>query len=450
MLTLCLSLALLATPSLPPQTNEVGLGAAFHAGRRAELRNRLGSGLILLRGLPGTRGYTEFRQDKVFWYLTGIESPGAALLMDASTGMEVLFLPDRNAAVESVEGDVWDAQDDWTPSASGIRLVKPSSELLSMLDELAEDRDVIWTSFHPHVAMGGCFDRAIPFDKAQLGDLLDGRPSRERALQAALEERYELRVEDLSQALHPMRLVKQEEELDALRRAGTAGALAMREAIRSTRPGVHERELDALLGFMQQLHGADGPAYHAIVGSGPNSITLHYSVSTRGTQDGDILLIDAGGELDHYTTDITRSWPVNGVFSERQAELYDAVLAAQEAGLAAARPGATLMSIDEAANKVLRERGFGAFIRHFTCHFLGLEVHDVGDMFAPLVPGAVLTVEPGLYEEATQIGIRIEDVIVITEDGHENLTRGVPVSRAEIEALIAEEGILDRRADGQP
>ena len=422
-----------------------GLGKDFHSGRRALLRERLVEGLILLRGLPDTRDYLEFRQDKVFWYLTGIESPGASLLMDASTGLEILFLPDADAGKETIEGELWDAGDDWVPELTGITKVMPENELLEMLDALAEDRGAIWISSHPHVGLAGCFDRAIPHDRQQRGDPLDGRTSREHQLEARLQERYEgVRIKDLSPALHEMRLVKTPEELEALRRAAKAGAAAMSEAIRSTSPGVGEWELDALLGFVQQVAGADGPAYHAIVGAGPNSCVLHYSASSRRMQDGEVVLIDAGGELDHYTTDITRTWPVNGTFTDRQAELYDAVLAAQEAGLAAAKPGATLMTIDDAANKVLIKRGFGQFIRHFTCHYVGLEVHDVGEMFAPLEPGVVLTVEPGLYEDATGIGIRIEDVIVITEDGHENLTRDVPVTRAEIEALVAEEGVLDR------
>lgn len=421
-----------------------GLGKDFHAGRRALLRERLGNeGLVLLRGLPETRDYAVFRQDKVFWYLTGIETPGAALLLDLASELEILFLPHPSPSTEFWEGELWDSADDWVPELSGIALVQGEDELPGLLDELLGDGDVVWISKQPYIGLSGCIDRADPADKKRRGDPFDGRTSRENALANHLEETYGAEVKDLSPTLNKMRLVKTSEEIAALKRAGRSGARAMAEAIRSTSPGRGEWELDALLGFVQHLQGADGMAYHAIVGSGPNSCVLHYGASTRRLGDGDMLLIDAGSEVDHYTTDITRSWPVNGRFSERQAELYDAVLAAQEAGIAAVKPGATLIDVDSAANGVLRERGFGNLIRHGVSHYVGLEVHDVGNYIKPFVPGVVFTVEPGLYEEETGIGIRIEDVVVVTADGCEVITRDVPVSRRAMEELVAAPGLLD-------
>ena len=422
-----------------------GLGKAFHGGRRAELNRRLGEGLVLVRGLPETRDYTEFRQDKVFWYLTGIESPGGSLVMDAATGLEILFLPERDTRLETWDGEMWDAEDDWVPYLTGIDEVRPAHELMETLEELLADREKIWISSHPWIGLAGGYDRAVPSNRRRRADPLDGRSSREHVLEERLQELFDVTVGDLSQELHEMRRIKQPEEIDALRRAGRAGAVAMAEAIRSTAPGRGEWQIDALLDFVSKLEGATGPAYHAIVGSGPNALVLHYSASTRRMEKGEVLLIDAGCEVDHYTTDITRTWPVDGRFSARAAELYDAVLAAQEAGLAACKPGATMVEVDQAANAVLRARGFGDFIAHFTCHYVGMEVHDVGEMFAPFEPGVVLTVEPGLYEPASGVGIRIEDTVVITEDGHENLTRDVPVDRASMERLVGEEGLLDRR-----
>jgi Xaa-Pro aminopeptidase len=421
-----------------------GLGKAFHAGRRALLRERLGSsGFVLLRGLPETRDYTEFRQDKVFWYLTGIESPGATLLMDLTSGLELLFLPHGNPSKEFWEGELWDSADEWVADLTGIERLLPEDALSdTLLDMLSED-DVVWISRHPFVGLAGGYDRAQPADLKRRSDPLDGRLSREAALADRLEETYGVEVKDLSSKLHEMRRVKTSEEIAALKRAGVSGARAMAEAMRSTAPGVGEWEIDGLIGFVQQREGADGMAYHAIVGSGPNSCVLHYSASSRRMQDGEVLLIDAGSEVDHYTTDITRTWPVGGRFSERQAELYDAVLAAQAAGIAAVRPGATMIEVDAAANGVLRELGFGSLIRHGVSHYVGLEVHDVGRYGAPFVPGVVFTVEPGIYEEETQIGIRIEDVVVVTEDGCEVITRDVPVARLAVEQLVAAPGLLD-------
>jgi Xaa-Pro aminopeptidase len=420
-----------------------GLGKAFHAGRRAALRARLGKGLILVRGLPDTRDYVSFRQDKSFWYLTGVESPDAALLMDAETGLEMLFLPPRDARQEIWDGERWDAQDTWIPELTGVAVVKSNAELLAVLDELAHDREVIHVPLGPAVALSGCHDRAGPADKRQLGDPLDGRPSRERRLADVLSELTGRAVVDCSPALAALRQVKGAEELAALRRAAHAGALGMIEAIRSTRPGLGEWDLRAVMDMVHRRAGADGPAYDAIVGSGPNSVTLHYMADNRVMQPGEMICLDYGPEVDHYTTDITRSWPTDGQFTPRMAELYDAVLAAQAAGIAAARPGVTLLAVEQACNKVLTDAGFGHLIRHGNCHWLGLEVHDVGDYLAVLQPGFVFTIEPGLYDADQGIGIRIEDVVAITADGCEVLTALVPKDRASIGALVAAPGVLD-------
>jgi len=201
------------------------------------------------------------------------------------------------------------------------------------------------------------------------------------------------------------------------------------------------------MSFVQIREGAAGPAYHAIVGSGANSLVLHYGANNRRMQDGDMLLIDYAPEVDHYTCDITRSWPVNGHFSPRQAELYDVVLEAQLAGIAAVKPGATIGDVSRACQAVIDAHGMGKFVRHGPCHMIGMEVHDVGSGRKPLEPGVCFTVEPGLYEDATGIGIRIEDVVCVTADGCEVLSAGVPKDRATIEQLIAAPGVLDWMAE---
>lgn len=420
-----------------------GLGRAFHAGRRAELMERVGEGVLLFRGLPETRGYTTFRQDKTFWYLTGVESPNATLVLDAGTGREVLFLPARSRFGERWEGEKWDASDEWVVELTGVDEVRPSDELMDFLAEVLAGRGEIATSSHPHVTMGGCHDRAKPHDDHQAEDPLDGRNSREAALARQLTQRFGVEVKDVAPILTEMRRIKQPEEVAAMRRAAHAGSLAMAEAIRSTRPGIGEWDLDALMSFVQVHEGADGLAYHAIVGSGPNSCVLHYNHSSRRMQAGDVLLIDYGPELDHYTTDITRTWPVDGRFSERAAELYDVVLEAQEAGIAAVRPGVTMRDIDAVCNAVFAKHGLERFRMHGPCHYIGMEVHDPGGYDTPLEPGVTITVEPGLYETATGIGIRIEDVVLVTKHGCEVLSAGVTKDRAELEALVAERGILD-------
>lgn len=425
-----------------------GLGASFHSGRRAALREKLGQGVVVVRGLPDTRDYTRFHQDKVFWYLTGIETPNAAFAMDCASGREVLFLPEKNAFGEQWEGEVWDSGDAWVKELAGFAEVRTIKDLDSVLGELVGTAPQLWISMHPHIALSGCFDRAQPDDYRRKKDAFDGRVSREQAFKDALQAKYEVEPKDLSPKLSELRRVKTSEEIAAMRRASVSGALAMAEAIRSTHAGLGEWDLDALMSWWQVREGASGPAYHAIVGSGPNSLTLHYSASSRRLQDGEVILIDYAPEVDHYVSDVTRTWPVNGKFSARQAELYDAVLAAQLAGIAAVKPGVRLGDIERACAQVIDQRGFAALKRHGACHYIGLEVHDVG-RGADLVPGVCFTIEPGLYEEATNIGIRIEDVVCVTETGCEVLSAGVPKERGAIEQLVQQDGVLDWLAKRQ-
>lgn len=430
--------------SLADTPHVCGLGAAFHGGRRALLAEKLVNGVILVRGLPKTRDYARFRQDKTFWYLTGVESPDATLLVDVEGKREALFLPSPSAIAEQWEGEIWDSGDAWVPALTGFRDVRPSKELEATLKEWTAKDKLVWISKLPHVELAGCCDRASLYDGRAEKDALDGRPSREDALENALRKKYGLEVKDFSSTLSEMRRIKTPEEIAAMRRAAVAGADAMKEAIRSTRPGLGEWELESLMTFVHRQEGADGPAYHAIVGSGPNALLLHYSDCTRRMKEREMLLIDYAPEFDHYTSDITRSWPTDGVFTPRMAEIYDAVLAAQEAGIAAVKPGATMRDVDRACRKVLSERGLSSLMPHGACHYIGMEVHDVGVGGAKLEPGVAFTVEPGVYDPDTGIGVRIEDVVVVTEAGCEVISSGVPKDRAAIVALFREAGLLDR------
>jgi Xaa-Pro aminopeptidase len=362
-----------------------GLGRSFHAGRRKALREALGKGVVVVRGLPDVRDYMQFRQDKVFWYLTGVESPNAALVMDCASGREVLLLPAADQRRESWDGELWDAGDAWVRELTGIGDVRSSAKLDEVLRDFIQDGTKIWVSMHPHVALAGCCDRAVVTDKAIRGDPFDGRTSRERALATALENMFHIKPTDCSEQIAELRRVKQPEEIAAMRRAARAGALAMAEAIRSTSAGLGEWELDGLMSWFHVRNGAAGPAYHPIIGSGANSLVLHYEASNRRMQDGEVLLIDYAPEVDHYTSDITRTWPVNGRFSARQAELYDAVLEAQAAGIAAVKPGATIDEISQACDTVFERKGLGNLTRHGPCHYIGLEVHDEANYGAPFV-----------------------------------------------------------------
>ncbi len=425
-----------------------GLGKEFHHGRRAELMKRVGPELVVLRGMPDPRENLAFRQDKNFWYLTGVESPNAALVLDGKTGREILFLSERTRELtmnETWEGEKWDSSDDWVGELTGFTEILSTEDLVPTLEKLLDGRKKLGVSLQPSIVLAGSADAAGPHDAAQKADELDGRPSREEQLASKLAERLGVETFEVDEALLAMRHVKTSEEVEAMRRAARAGALAHAEAMRSTAPGRGEWEIEALMSFVQMREGADGPAYAAIAGGGKSACILHYVANTRRLVDGEVLLVDYGPEVDHYTTDITRSWPANGTFSARQAEIYDAVLAAQKAGIAACRPGVRLREVDVAAWRVLEERGFPAkkWKRHGCCHFIGMEVHDPGLYNQPVEPGVAFTVEPGLYELATGIGVRIEDVVVITADGCEVISADAPKEREQVEALVREKGLLD-------
>lgn len=429
-----------------------GLGATFHAGRRAalvaELAKESTTGLVIVRGLPSQRDYVRFHQDKTFWYLTGVESPNAALVIDLATREEILFLPTPNAMKERWEGEQWDCEDPWVGTTTGFRDVRPGSELVALLKDRASDAKIAWVSKEPWITISGCHDQAGPYDRAIARDPLDGRVSREDALEDRLHEKFGFEVRDCAPILAELRRVKTPEELAALRRASEVGALSMAEAIRSSRAGLTERHLEAVMSFVHRAEGAAGPAYYGIVGCGPNALVLHYSQVGREMRAGEMVLLDYAPEFDHYVSDITRSWPVDGVFTPRMAEIYDAVLASQAAGIAETRPGKTMADVEKACRRVLSERGLLKLLPHGTCHYVGLEVHDVGQNGKPFVPGVVFTIEPGVYEPSTGIGVRIEDVVVVTETGCEVISAGVTKDRAALTRLVTEEGILDRWPGG--
>ena len=422
---------------------ECGLGKEFHAGRRSELAKQLKTGLVLVRGLSDTRDYVVFRQDKTFWYLTGIESPNATLVMDLDKHTEMLFLPKKNPGNESWEGEKWDSEDAWVAPLTGFSEIRTGNDLMTVLKELIPEGRTVWISQEPYIGLSGCLDRAGPYDSHIAKDPLDGRASREDKLAENLKTKFKAEVKDMQHTLAELRRVKTAEEIAALDQAGRIGAMAMVEAMRSTSAGRGEWELGAVMDFVHKREGAAGPAYDAIVGSGHNSCVLHYNTNRRRMQAGEVILIDYAPEYGHEVVDITRTWPVNGKFNERQAQIYDAVFAAQQAGIAAAKPGAKVADVEAACSKSIKEAGFQKLQRHGACHWVGLEVHDVGDYAQPLVPGCAFTIEPGLYDEGTGIGVRIEDVVVITAEGCRVITAGVPRERAAIEALITDKGLLD-------
>ncbi|HEX2095207.1 MAG TPA: aminopeptidase P N-terminal domain-containing protein [Longimicrobiaceae bacterium] len=438
-------------PSFPPET--------FRA-RRERYLERAGSAVTVLCAAPELHRSRDteirYRQDSDFHYLTGFPEPGAVAVLTPHDPERrfTLFVRPRDPEREAWSGPR--AGVEGARERYGADAAYPVGELDAQLRTLLEPADEVVYALGTNPEM----------DRRVAGLVAGFRRSRPRSGKGPLV------VRDPDTLLPEMRLVKEPGELDRIRRAAQISAAAHLTAMRAAHPGIGEWELEAVLDRHFRVAGGSGPAYPTIVGSGPNATVLHHVANDRCAADGDLVLIDAGAELGMYAGDITRTFPVSGRFSATQRAVYEIVLEAEEAGIAAVRPGASVFDPHDAAVRVLArgmvELGLlsgdvdeliesGAhrrFYMHQTSHWLGLDVHDVGPYRrggepVRLEPGMVLTVEPGIYvpetaedvpEELRGIGVRIEDNLVVTPEGHEVLTRGVPVSIEEIEALVGSGG----------
>lgn len=424
--------------------------------RRQQLLAHMQRGIAILPTAPeairNRDAHYPYRFDSYFYYLTGFEEPEAVLVLVAGESPKsVLFCRDKD-----IEREIWDGFR-YGPEAArmtfGLDQTYSIRQLDEMLPKLMENQPRI------HYALGA--DAA--WDARVTGWLNQVRAQARSGVAAPTE------VVDVRGTLDEMRLFKSVEEVATMRRAAEISAEAHRRAMRATRPGATEYQIEAELLHEFRRMGAQAPAYHSIVAGGANACVLHYVFNNAELRAGDLLLIDAGCELDGYASDITRTFPVNGKFSGPQKELYEVVLAAQTAAIEAVRPGSHWNAPHEAALKVL-VRGFidaglcqgsvdgviesgdyRRFYMHRTGHWLGLDVHDAGEYkrdgeWRPLEPGMVLTVEPGCYvrpadnvpEHFWNIGIRIEDDAVVTADGCEIITDDAPKSVADIETWMAQ------------
>lgn len=397
-----------------------GAGANAYQDRRAELRKATPGGVIALLGHAEAETgdlRSGFFQEPNFYYLTGWLEPGAALLI--SPDGETLFLPPEDPDAEKWTGAKASAGDGSIREATGVGRVLPmqsfESELLKLLDR------------YPRLyALKGTPAAARIERLAPLRELTDARP-----------------------ALGRLRMKKSPEEIALIERATGVSIEAHRAAWRRVTPGLYEYQIAASLESIFGENGCERPAYAPIVGSGPNSVFLHYSRNKRRMDRGELLLVDAAAECSAYVSDITRTIPVGGRFSKRQREIYGVVLGAQKAAIAAVKPGVTLLkdrpnSVYTIAYDYINTHGqdlhggpLGKYFTHGVGHHVGLEVHDESDRDAPLEAGMVITVEPGIYIPEENLGVRIEDIVLVTESGSRVLSAALPREISEIERAIA-------------
>jgi Xaa-Pro aminopeptidase len=411
--------------------------ADFFAARRQAVMERIGNSVAVLQGVPDTRTYVPFRQDNNFYYLSGVAVPEALLLLDGSKRESILFLPPQDESIEQWEGPQVYAG----PEARQACAVDKVMELPEFGDELKKRLQasrVVYTPFAPYETAASSRDRAVRYDADILGNAWDGRISRESAFQSKLKETagVTVKIKNLSPILDEMRRIKDETEIELLRTAAKIGALGLKEAIGAAKPGMYEYQLAAIVEFVYMWHGASGEAFFPIVGSGPNSCILHYYKNQRKMEAGDIVIMDIGPDFRYYVSDITRTFPVSGKFSAEQAKVYGAVLEAQKTALEKVRPGASFEDLDKAVEEVLFRYGYDKYVLHAVSHYVGMSVHDTGDA-VPFEPGVVIAVEPGVYIPEKNIGVRIEDTVLVTEHGCEILSADVPKEMIEIEKLMS-------------
>jgi Xaa-Pro aminopeptidase len=393
----------------------------------------------------------EYRQDSDLYYLTGFAEPESVLVLSARGRKSTLFVRPRDA-----EREVWDGPRAGVLGAKaeyGADEAFPIKELPDGLTRLFENVSRVYYRL----------GRDRVFDDTLLQGI-DRTRHRGR-----LGVTWPTEVIDAGRVIHEMRMFKAPEDIEAMKTAASITCEAHVRAMRTAKPGMHEYEVEAGLLEVFRRRGSDRPAYGSIVGSGANATVLHYRANNRKKEDGELLLIDAGGEFDYFASDVTRTVPISGKFSREQQAIYELVLESQAAGIAATRAGGTVEDIHNRSVRVLteglvrlgllsgpvetliEEERYKPFYMHRTSHWLGMDVHDVGAYFQSgkarkLEPGMVLTVEPGIYigrdydkvgPEWRGIGVRIEDDILVTAGDPVNLTASIPKTVAEVERACA-------------
>jgi Xaa-Pro aminopeptidase len=415
------------------QAGPLPFDAPEYAARRAKLMAKIPDGIAVLWGSAAGR------QNNELTYFCGVKIPRAVLVVDGVRKESLLFYTTTEAYLRGEGMSVELARD--PKGATGVERAYPFEQFTPILRRLAAQTRVFYTPFRAEAEFA---------DPASLGDW-DGRLPRELQFVKILKERFpHAEVRDCAETIWEIRRIKTPAEVELLRRAGRIGAQAMIEVMKAGRPGQPEYELSALFEYACKREGCADLAFEVIISSAENHPYLHYSRHDRTLADGDFLVVDAGPEFQDYDTDITISFPINGKFSPRQREIYEACQEVSKACLSLYKPGISGFEIGEKAKALVAAKGFDlakdAFrqLRFFRegglTHYVGLATHDAGgadlDYGAPLKPGQVFASDVFAVFPAENLGVRVENTVLITETGCENLSPGIPREVAEIESLM--------------
>lgn len=422
--------------------------------------------VALVQGYAQTDGFSFPRQFNNMYYLSGIETPHSYILLDGRTREATLYLPPRNERLERSEGKVLSADDaDQVKKLTGAHDVRSTEEMVGgwLQKLLGQPRASLFVQFSPSEGYAQSRNEIVQANASIALDYWDGRIPQERNFIQLIKTRVpNVELRNLNPILDEMRLIKSPREIDLVRRASQLAGLGMMDAIRSTEPGLYEYHLDAAARYHYLINDSRLDGYRSITASGTDNIRNgHYYRNTSQLMDGDLVLMDYAPDFKYYVTDIGRMWPVNGTYSDVQREILGIVLAYYKEILSRIRPGVTARQIMdeatvamepildnwdfskpiyEAAARRMVETGGGVF-----SHPVGMAVHDVGRYKGkPLVPGLVFSLDPALRVPEENLYYRYEDTIVITETGFENFTDFLPMELDDIEALMREEGILQK------
>ncbi len=426
------------------------------ATRRKRVLESIGDEAVaLIQGGPKEPAHDVFRQTNDFYYLCGVEVPHSYLLIDGRSGESSLFLPHQSPERRENEGE------DLAPDNAETACQLTGVDHIYGIDGLGrtvQRAATVFTPLRSGEGAGMSWDTLQRSHQDAVADPWDGQSERMRAFVNLLCERVPgVQIQDLAPVIDKLRLIKDEAENILLRKAGKLTAVAIIEAMRSTRPGVMEYQLDAVMRYTYLAGGARDAGYRAIIAGGVNTWYGHYNANDQELLEGDILLADCAPDYRYYTSDIGRMWPVNGVYSDIQRELYGFIVEYHKELLKVIRPGVmTNQILSEAADKmtiVIENTNFtkpiyeasarSALARCHLTHPVGMAVHDVGSYRErPLEPGLVITLDPMMWVPEEKRYIRVEDTLLITEDGFQNLTEDAPLELDDVEALMEQDGML--------
>jgi len=426
-----------------------------YASRRQKLMDMIPDGAAIILGAYRPTGYKAFFQNNNFMYFCGVEIPNSILIIDGKNRESILFftISEREAKGEGISIDLVKDPEEVT----GIERFYPRERFSSYLSRMSSRMDVFYTSYKPQELERECTNEKFRILQSDMTmNLWDGRLTRELRFVSLLQERFpQMEIKDCSSMIRDLRMIKTPAEIEIIKKAGQIGVKAHNELMRSTEVGMYEYKISSLFEYLCKKEGSNELSYYTIISSAENHPYLHYHKYDRLLEDGDFIVIDAGPDYGYYDVDITISYPANGHFTARQREVYQAAYEVQKTCMSLYKPGVTREEVKEKVKTILKEKGYdlskdvlkkrtiietGGFT-----HFVGMAVHDVGGgpaNWGTLKPGMVFACDIYAAFPGQKLGVRIEDTVLITEDGCQNLTRGIPRSIDEIEKLMKEKGLV--------